>query len=258
MSTAAGLQAKNLGDGVLLELGPPPANIIDQALMEHLRLELEMVANQSEVRFVVIAGAGKHFSYGASVAEHLPGYVDNMLADFHRLLQAMNDLQLPPVAAAVQGRCLGGGFELALACDFLFVDCQASLGCPEIKLGVFPPAGAALLPTRCGAGKASSMVLTGELLSGSQAASCGLAELECAHGSVVETATAWLQQNFASLSNASVRHARRAARWPWKDAIENVLPELERQYLEDLMKTQDAQEGLQAFMEKRAPQWKNQ
>jgi len=239
------------GAAMILELGPEPANIVDRSAIAGLREAFKIAASRPGLKAVVLRGVGKHFSYGASVAEHVPGEVESMLPDFHALLREMNQPGLPPIIAEVHGRCLGGGFELALACDLIAVDDDAQLGCPEIKLAVFPPAGSALLPLRVSAGKASAMLLSGSTLSGAEALQIGLADL------AADQVQEWIRSNFLPLSAAALRQGRQATRWPWRDAIDRVLPVLEQQYLGELMATHDAVEGIQAFLDKRKPVYQN-
>lgn len=259
MSTAAAIARRPLLDerAALLELGPPPANLLTREAVAALRGELAELAPDPALKLIVITGAGSHFSYGASVAEHLPGAVEAMLPEFHRLLRDLDELPLPPVLAAVAGRCLGGGFELALACDLIAVDSDAELGCPEVRLGVFAPAASALLPLRASAGYAVSLLLSGATLAGSEALRRGIADLEAPAGSVLATAEDWARKRLLGHSSAALRQARRAARWPWRDALARVLPGLERQYLGELMRTHDAVEGLEAFVARRTPRWED-
>lgn len=245
------------GRAALVELGPAPANILTREAIAALREELAAVAADAPLRALVIAGSGPHFSYGASVPEHMPGVVERMLPEFHALLRDLNDLPLPPVIAAVRGRCLGGGFELALCCDVLAVAADAELGCPEIRLGVFPPAGAALLPLRAPAGRAASMLLSGATIRGSEASAAGIADLEAAAGELLQRVEDWVREHLLPLSAAALRHARRALRWRQREALDRALPRLERQYLQELMQTRDALEGLLAFQEKRRPKWED-
>ncbi|MDP6941158.1 MAG: enoyl-CoA hydratase-related protein [Planctomycetota bacterium] len=260
MTTTTKIERKELLDGmiVVFELGPAPANIVDRPLMAELGEALTEAASEKDLKLVVIKGAGEHFSYGASVEEHTPDQVGEMLPEFHSFLKKINDLNLPPVVAAIDGRCFGGGFELALACDVIAVGANAQLGCPEIKLGVFPPAGAALLPLRLSAGRASTMLTTGAIVAGVEAAGLGIADLDIPDGDLMEGVQKWAEANIIPASASSLRHARRASRWPWTDALERVLPELEARYLGALQETQDAKEGIQAFLEKRAPEWSNE
>jgi cyclohexa-1,5-dienecarbonyl-CoA hydratase len=239
------------GAAMVLELGPAPANIVDRQAIAGLRSALQDAAVRPGLKAVVIRGVGKHFSYGASVSEHVPGEVETMLPDFHALLREMNQPGLPPIIAEVHGRCLGGGFELALACDLIAVDADAQLGCPEIKLAVFPPAGSALLPLRVSAGKASAMLISGTTVSGAEALQIGLADF------AADQVQDWIRDHLLSLSAAALRQGRQASRWPWRDALERILPVLEQQYLGQLMATHDAVEGIQAFLDKRKPVYQN-
>lgn len=254
MSTTTPIKLQTFFDGaaLLLEFGPAPANIVDREAISDMRGALKEAAVRPELKVVVIRGEGKHFSYGASVAEHVPGEVDKMLPEFHALLDEMNQPGLPPLIAEVHGRCLGGGLELALACDLIAVEEDSLLGCPEIKLGVFPPAGSALLPVRLSAGRASAMLLAGATVNGVEALEMGLAELK------TDEVSGWIKSNLLPLSAAALRQTRQATRWPWRDATKRILPILEQQYLGELMATHDAVEGIQSFLEKRKPEWKNQ
>jgi len=243
---------------LLLEFGPAPANIVDRALMAELQEALTAAAADSAVKLVVLKGAGEQFSYGASVPEHTPDQVQTMLPEFHALLRVMNDLDLPPLMALVQGRCLGGGFEVALGCDLIAATSDAQMGCPEIHLGVFPPAGSALLPLRVSAGRASAMLLSGSTVDAAEGARIGLVELSLGENpEPVQAVEAWAAKNMLRHSAAALRQARKASRWPWKRALQEELPRLEQQYLEELMATEDAVEGIQAFLDKRKPSWKN-
>lgn len=258
--TTETIAASRLCDGAVavLELGPPPANVLDRARIAALRGHLRALADERGLKAILLRGAGAHFSYGASVPEHLPGEVETMLPEFHALLRELGAPSLPPVIAVVRGRCLGGGLELALACDLIAVAEDAQLACPEIKLGVFPPAGAALLGARAGAGRALDLVCSGRAIRGAEAAAWGLAAL-CAPADGLDAAVeAWVRAHLLPLSGAALRHARRAARAPLQNALEQTLPALERQYLDELMETRDAREGLDAFLAKRAPQWSDQ
>jgi cyclohexa-1,5-dienecarbonyl-CoA hydratase len=160
-----------------------------------------------------------------------------------------------PTIAAVRGQCLGGGFELVLACDLVFAEETAKFGCPEIKLGVFPPAASALLPVRVGSGWASNMVLTGDTWTGAGAAGTGLVSRLAAAGELDMKVEDWLQSDFLPRSAAALHHAARAVRAPILSALEKDLPRLERIYLDELMVEPDAVEGIRAFLEKRSPVW---
>ncbi|MBC8370956.1 MAG: enoyl-CoA hydratase/isomerase family protein [Planctomycetes bacterium] len=241
----------------VIEFGPAPANIVDRANVAYLRQQLAAAADDKSIKLVVIKGEGDHFSYGASVQEHTPDLVGNMLREFHDFMRFVDELDLPPLMAAVKGRCFGGGFEVALLCDIIAVADDALLGCPEISLGVFPPAGSALLPLRTTAGRASEMLSSGRFVDAQTAVAYGIAEYKFSADNFMSDIEEWAEKSFAKLSASSLRHTRKASRWPYSHALNTVLPDLEKQYLESLMKTADANEGINAFIEKRKPEGQN-
>jgi cyclohexa-1,5-dienecarbonyl-CoA hydratase len=235
-------------------LAAPKANIIDQAMMAALAAAFDDLRTRPQLKVMILAAEGPHFSFGASVQEHLPEHVRTMLPQFSRLLGQM--LELPAVTvAAVRGQCLGGGFELALACDFIVVEEGAQFACPEIKLAVFPPAAAVLLPARIGVSRAAELVLTGAAWNAAQAAEAGLIVRTAPHGQMEATVETWIRDHFLARSPVALRYAVRAARLPLRRALQEDLPQLERMYLDELMAEPDAVEGLRAFMEKREPRW---
>jgi|FLOH01.1.fsa_nt_gi cyclohexa-1,5-dienecarbonyl-CoA hydratase len=259
MKTVAEVSCTRILDGqaAVIEFGPMPANIVDRATMNGIVAALRECAADKSLKCIIVRGEGNHFSYGASVPEHVPGEFEKMIPEFHAALRAFNAEDLPPVIAAVRGRCLGGGFELAMVCDLIAVDPAAQLGCPEVMLGVFPPAGAALLPLRATAGRSAGMLMTGRIITGSEAFRLGIADIEAPSGQLDQAVEAWITDHLSNLSAEALRQTRRATRHPWRKALGETLVELEKQYLQDLMSTEDAVEGLQSFLEKRRPEWKN-
>jgi cyclohexa-1,5-dienecarbonyl-CoA hydratase len=168
-------------------------------------------------------------------------------------------LEAPAVTAAVvRGRCLGGGFELALACDLIFAAEDAQFGLPEIRLGVFPPAAAVLLPARVGHARATRDILTGEMRSAAYWRDAGLIAFTTPAGQLSRTVDQWFDEHLAPKSAVALRHTALAVRNRLLVDVRDGLPTLERLYLEDLMRTHDAQEGVRAFMEKRPAQWRDQ
>jgi cyclohexa-1,5-dienecarbonyl-CoA hydratase len=235
-------------------LAAPKANIIDQAMMAALAAAFDDLRTRPQLKVMILAAEGPHFSFGASVQEHLPEHVRTMLPQFSRLHGQM--LELPAVTvAAVRGQCLGGGFELALACDFIVAEEGAQFACPEIKLAVFPPAAAVLLPARIGVSRAAELVLTGAAWNAAQAAEAGLIVRTAPPGQMEATVETWIPDHFLARSPVALRYAVRAARLPLRRALQEDLPQLERMYLDELMAEPDAVEGLRAFMEKREPRW---
>lgn len=237
-----------------LTIQHPKGNIITAAMVDGLRAALESVADNHPLKLITIEGAGPDFSFGASIPEHAPDKIGQVLPAMHQLIFDL--LEAPAATAAiVRGRCLGGGFELALACDFIFAAEDAYLGLPEIDLGVFPPAGAALLPRRLGAARATSAILTGASRSAAEWADVGLVEFVSSGETLQGDVDAWFARTLAPKSAAAIRYAAAAARLGLIEEVRRTLPALERLYLDELMHTSDAEEGIQSFLEKRAPRW---
>lgn len=237
-----------------VSLAAPKANVLDRVMVTQLNAIFADLADQTELRAIVIEGEGDHFSFGASVEEHLPDQIEAALARLGGLLRHMAAM-LAPTIAAVRGQCLGGGFELALACDLILAEDDAQLGAPEIKLGVFPPAASALLPARIGAAGAASMILTGRSWSGLHAAQQGLVAQVAPEGNLDAMVDGFLDECFVPRSANALRHATRAVRRTIVRALEEELPAIDRLYLDDLMKHADPEEGIRSFLERRDPRW---
>lgn len=236
-------------------LAAPKANIIDQVMIAELDSAFDQLAARRDLNAIVLIGEGPNFSFGASVQEHLPEQISGTLARLHALLRRIAEAPAPTIAA-VRGQCLGGGLELALACDLILAEETAQLGCPEIQLGVFPPAASALLPLRIGAGSAASLVLTGASVGGAEAAAIGLVARTAGAGQLERVLAEWLTADFLPRSPSALRYAALAVRRPLVRALDQDLPVLEQLYLQDLMSESDAAEGIQAFLEKRPPRWR--
>ena len=238
-------------------IAQPPGNLLTAEIVTQLRALVDDLAESRHLRLVTIAGDGPDFSFGASVPEHRAGEIERVLPDAHALIFDL--LTLPaPTAAVVRGRCLGGGFELALACDVIFAADTATFGLPEIALGVFPPAASVLLPARVGAARAASAILTGQTRSAADWHAAGLVEIVAPDADLQAAVDRWFETTLARHSAEALRHAVRALRTPLVDRVRRELPEAERLYLEDLMRSHDATEGIRAFLEKRAARWKDQ
>lgn len=236
-----------------LTLHRPPLNVLDRGLNGALADALRDACLDPTVAALVIEGGdARGFSAGVEVADHTPDKVEGMLAAFHGAVRAVLAAPMPTVAA-VHGFALGGGFELALACDLIVVEADARLGLPEIRLGAFPPIAAALLPTRIGWARATELVLGGEEIPVPRALEWGLVQRVCAPGTLA-AATAELLAPILMHSTAVVREAKRALR-EGAAGGPDVLARIERRYLGDLMRLADADEGVRAFLEKRPPHW---
>ena len=232
----------------------PKGNIVDQAMMGDLERIFDDLAERRDLKAVVFSGDGATFSFGASVQEHLPEQIAGTLAKLHALLRQLVDLPAPTFAA-VRGRCLGGGLELALACDLIVAEDTALLGCPEIQLGVFPPAASALLPLRVGTGRAAELILSGASIDGKAAKLIGLVNRTATPGQLETAVADLLASEILPRPASALRCAARAIRRSTLRALQQDLPELERMYLEELTGDRDAVEGIRAFVEKRAPRW---
>jgi cyclohexa-1,5-dienecarbonyl-CoA hydratase len=237
-----------------LRLDRPPANLVDRAMSAAIEAALARHLDEPDLLAVVIDAAGPHFSYGASIQEHRPDQVAAMLAEFHRL--ALRMLAAPvPLLVAVHGQCLGGGLELALAAHRMFVDPEARLGQPEIKLGVFAPVASCLLPELIGPTRALDLLVSGRSISGADAVAIGLAGAAVANPA--DAALAYFEEHLAQKSGSSLRHAVRAARLGLATRVQAKLAAVERLYLDELMATRDPLEGLEAFLAKRPPKWEH-
>jgi len=254
MSGKASLEFTNDGAVARITLTAGKANIVDVAMMDALLEAFAGASEQPALHAIVLGSASPHFSFGASIEEHLPDRIAGTLARLGEVLRAIAAAPAPTIAA-VTGLCLGGGLELVLACDLVVADETAQFALPEIKLAVFPPAGAALLPARIGAAHASEMILTGANWTAAQAHAAGLVTRLCAAGDAESTLRLWLESDFLPRSPIALHYAAMAARRPVIHALQHDLPELERMYLHDLMSNADPEEGIRAFLEKRAPVW---
>jgi cyclohexa-1,5-dienecarbonyl-CoA hydratase len=253
---ATPLHAELEKDGVLLRLrlSRPKANIVDAAMIAALRTALDEHLAGPRLRAVLLEAEGPHFSFGASVEEHLPASCAAMLRELHALILQLVACPVP-VLVAVRGQCLGGGLELALAGHMIFAAPGATLGQPEIKLAVFAPAASCLLPERIGPSRAADLLLSGRGIGAEEAHRIGLVDVLSDDPS--QAALAYFEEHLAPRSASSLRFAVRAARFDLVYRIRRKLAEVERLYLEELMATHDAVEGLAAFIAKRPPVWED-
>ncbi len=235
-----------------IRLARPKANIVDREMTAALEQAFGNVAGMSQLKAVLLGSEGAHFSFGASVEEHLPEQCADMLKGFHRLI--MNIVACPvPVLVAVNGQCLGGGLELAMAGHLMFASPGVKMGQPEIRLGVFAPAASSLLPLRIGQMQAEDMLLSGRSITAEAALSSGL--IAAIADNPEAAAFEYYETHLAKLSASSLRLAVEAARSRFTAQARQRLAEVEALYLEKLMTHADPVEGLNAFMEKRPPTW---
>jgi len=248
------LTLRNDGAVARLVFRRPPLNILHLEMVREMNRTLRDLRSEGGLRALVLSAEGKAFSAGVAVEDHLPDKVQGMLPAFHDVFRQLRLLSCPLVAA-VQGAALGGGCELAGFADWVVASDAATFGLPEIKLGSFPPLAAVHFPHRIGLARTLQLLLTGDVLSAAEAARIGLvdrvvpadrleAEVEAVVGALREK------------SGPVLRLAKRAAFAALGRDFDSGLDEAQRLFLEQLMKTEDSTEGLRAFMEKRAPAWK--
>ncbi|MGA8007623.1 MAG: cyclohexa-1,5-dienecarbonyl-CoA hydratase [Burkholderiales bacterium] len=237
-----------------LRLARPKANILDAAMIAALDRAFADHAGNAALRGVLIDHEGPHFSFGASVEEHMPVRCAAMLKSLHALVVRM--LEWPaPILVAARGQCLGGGLEFACAGNLLFGAPEAQFGQPEMKLAVFAPAASCLLPPRIGQSRAEDLLLSGRSIDARTALAWGLVNELAEDPSAA--ALAYFDAQLAGKSASSLAFALRAARAPLIEQIRRRLSDVEALYLDGLMNTRDAVEGLQAFLDKRTPKWEH-
>jgi cyclohexa-1,5-dienecarbonyl-CoA hydratase len=243
-------------DGALLRLrlARPRANIVDASMIAALDGALVAHRTQTSLRGVLLDAEGPNFSFGASVEEHLPAQCARMLASLHALILDMIEFPVP-ILVAVRGQCLGGGLEVALAGGLIFASPDAQFGQPEMKLGVFAPAASVLLPYRVNQPIAEDLLLSGRSVDANEAKTIGLVHTVFADPETA--ALAYFNEHLAGKSAASLACAVTAARGAMIRDVRHRLAEVERLYLDRLMATRDANEGLTAFLAKRKPVWEH-
>jgi cyclohexa-1,5-dienecarbonyl-CoA hydratase len=248
-------------DGRLLwiVLDRPKGNVLSRRMILELDEVLVRHRDDPRLKLVVLRGAGGQFSFGAAVDEHRPDQAPLLLRTLHDLARRLASHPVP-VAALVEGRCLGGALELALCCHFVLARRDARFACPEIKLGVFPPLFAVAGATRFGGALAERLILTGDEIDAAAAERCGFAAaLLPGEADAEDEARAWYRSRLAPLSAFAIRETTRAVRErsPLTAALGAPLEASERDYLERILPSHDGNEGIEAFLARRAPQWRD-
>ncbi|MBW7860582.1 MAG: enoyl-CoA hydratase/isomerase family protein [Rhodocyclaceae bacterium] len=239
---------------ITITIDRPPYNVLDIALMEELNHALDQAAKEESAKVLMITSAGeKVFSAGVDVMDHTPDKVVQMIDVFHGILKRLMVFPLPTVAA-LNGSAMGGGCELAIACDMVVAAEGTKIGQPEIKLGVFPPIAAILMPKIVSLPKVMELLLGGGLIDAAEAERLGMVNRVVPRESFRADARAFVEQ-FLSLSRVALIYTKRAIREASGKPFFEALFTVEQIYLKELMATADAVEGLNAFMEKRKPVW---
>jgi cyclohexa-1,5-dienecarbonyl-CoA hydratase len=245
-------------DGVArVTLNKPPLNVLDIAMMKEISAALEGLGDDPAVKVLVFDAVqgSKAFSAGVDVSEHTADSVEEMITVFHRIFRLLDGLEVPTLAV-VDRAALGGGCELVLFCDMVIASEKASFGQPEIQVGVFPPIAAVALPDIIGPKKTMEMVLIGDRIRADEAQRLGLVN-KVVSPEELRAAADEFADKLAKLSAAVLRLTKRAVRVGSAGGFADGLAAVEELYLGPLMATEDASEGLAAFMEKRSPVWKD-
>jgi cyclohexa-1,5-dienecarbonyl-CoA hydratase len=249
------LQVEDDGEVARIVLRRPPLNVLHLEMVREILRALDGLRANEARRVLVLAAEGKAFSAGVAVEDHLPQRASVMLPAFHEVFRRLRALSLPTVAA-VQGAALGGGCELACFADVVIASESASFGLPEVKLASFPPLAAVHFPHRIGLARTLQMVLSGDALPAAEAARIGLVDAVVPAGELADAVQTQVR-TLCEKSAPALRLARRAVLQAVGRGFEDGLREAERLFLEELMKTDDATEGLRAFLEKRPPAWRH-
>ncbi len=244
----------NEANGILtITLDRAPLNVLNLAMLGELSEVLENVVSDESYAAIVFRATGKAFSAGVDVADHTADKVNAMIGTFHRVFRLLASTDALTVAA-VQGAALGGACELACFCDVVLASDRAKFGQPEVKVGVFPPVAATILPWRVGIGRAIEINALGETIKADEAHRIGLVTHVYPLDDFENQVDAYVK-TIAALSRPVVRLAKRATVDPFRAALLAHLDQAERLYLNELMNLKDAHEGLSAFLEKREPVW---
>jgi cyclohexa-1,5-dienecarbonyl-CoA hydratase len=245
-----------LKEGVgTLTLNRPPLNVLNIEMMEEINIYFENLLKEKTLKLLVIQAAGKAFSAGVDVGEHLGDLVHKMIEVFHRMFRLMDALKVPSISV-VNGSALGGGCELAVYCDMVIATERAKFGQPEIQVGVFPPIAALAFPRMMGRKKALELILSGDVISAQEALALGMINKIVPEASLAEEVSRFVEK-FKKLSGIVLKLTKEATLAGLNDDSERGLQAIEKIYLDRLMKTNDAIEGLKAFLDKRKPAWKD-
>jgi len=248
--------AVEIMDGVAeITLDRPKHNVFNLEMMNELHTELENLISDDTLKCVVIFGKGPSWCAGVEVADHKPDVVDEMIAVFNSIFDPIERIEVP-VIAAVHGACLGGGMEVAMACDIIIASNKAVLGQPEIKLGFFPPYAAIRLPQLVGPARAIEICTTGKRYSAQEAYDMGLVSSVAAaddFSSSVDTMIKEIQYSSPLIIRLNKQAVKKHLHMTYPETIEKVSD----LFLNTLMKTEDTLEGIASFEEKRKPEWKN-
>lgn len=243
-------------DTASLTIDRPPVNVLNIATMTEMNDAVASLIGNTDVKILVITGSGeKAFSAGVDVADHTEEKVEDMIRIFHDIFRNMAKLDQVTVAA-IKGLTLGGGCEVAIFCDLIFAADNVKIGQPEIKLSVFPPIALLIMPQLMGMKRAAELLLTGKIIQSSEALDIGLVNKVVPLDSF-DTKLEEFLKPIKELSLVGLKYSKKGMYLGLTTDFLDRLEQIEKVYLEELMASEDAHEGLKAFLEKRPPVWKN-
>jgi cyclohexa-1,5-dienecarbonyl-CoA hydratase len=243
------------GEAVSLILNRPPVNVMNIAMMKEMSSAFSEIQHHSTAKVLLIKAEGKAFSAGVDVADHSAERIDEMMTEFHRLFEIMNGVKIP-IIAVVDGAALGGGCELAIFCDMIVASERAKFAVPEIKVGVFPPVAAAVFPRLIGRQKTFELLMNGDAIFATEAERIGLINKVYPTDNFEKSIDEFVSK-FTAQSKIILELTKRTIDEGLGKSVMEAMRRVEDIYMKDLMKTEDTNEGLKAFIEKRQPIWKN-
>lgn len=239
-----------------ITLNRPLMNILNIAMMEEINSSLDSWQGNKELKVILFNAKGKCFSAGVDVGEHMGDLASKMIEVFHGMFRRMDKLGVLTIAS-VFGSCLGGGCELAIFCDMVVASEGAKFGQPEVQVGVFPPIAAQIMPRIIGRKAATELILSGKIISADESFNLGLIN-KVVKEEDLEPETVEFIKPFLNMSSKVLRLTKKAITAGLKDDLEPSLKLIEEIYIDELMSSHDAHEGLKAFLEKRKPEWRNE
>ncbi len=255
MSTFSMIAVHDEGESVSLVLRRPPLNVMNTAMMQEINAALEQLLRHPAAKVLLIRAEGKAFSAGVDIADHTAEKVGAMMKEFHKMFELLNQVAIP-VVAAVDGAALGGGCELAMFCDMIVASERARFGQPEIGVGVFPPVAAIIAPRLIGRNRALEWLISGEAIAAAEALRIGLVNRVFPVDTFEEQVKAFAGK-FTAQSRVIAAMVKQAVDGGLRRPVMEGLADAENLYMNEMMRTEDANEGLKAFFEKRKPVWKN-
>lgn len=249
------LKINDAGESVSLVLRRPPLNVMNIAMIKEMNAALATLQKHPSAKVLLIKAEGKAFSAGVDVADHTADKIDEMMHEFHRTFELLHGFKIPTVAV-VDGTALGGGCEIAIYCDMVIASERSKFGQPEIKVGVFPPIAAAMFPRLIGRNRSLELLMSGETISAAEAERIGLINKVFPVDGFEKSADEFIAR-FTSNSKIILEMTKRAVDRGLYSPCMEAISRVEELYMGEMIKTEDAVEGLKAFLEKRQPVWKN-